>query len=465
MTIPGTFFGLNIGLTGLNSAQAAQVVTGNNISNAGTAGYTDETAVIATGPDGPTTSLSSSAIDSYYGGGSVVNTITRASDQYLDAQVQNAQGQSSQQSALSTALGNVQNSFNEPSTSGISAAISNFFNSVTNLQNSPSDVGVRATVVDTANALAQVMQTVQSNLTSNNQSVATNITQDMSQINTTGQQIATLNVQIQQDIGDNIQPNSLLDQRAALVNTLSTLANVTTSMTAAGAMNVNIGSTTLVSGLTANTVDLATMQSRGDITSGALSGLTQAQTAITGYQSNLDTLASTIITSVNQVQQSGMGLDGSTNIPLFTGTSASTIAVNPTLVNDPSEVAAAAFVAATMSDPNPTPPPSDASNAVLLGNVSSTNQTTLSNQTIPGYFNNMITNLGGQTKAAQTAATDAQTSTTQLTNQQSSIEGVDVDTQMTNMMVYQRSYQASAQFIAVQDDMLNTLVNSIFGTS
>ena len=100
-----------------------------------------------------------------------------------------------------------------------------------------------------------------------------------------------------------------------------------------------------------------------------------------------------------------------------------------------------------------------------MGNVATTNQAALGNQTISNYFNNMITNLGGQTKAAQTAATDATASATQLTNQQASIEGVSVDSQMTNMMIYQRSYQASAQFISTQDDMLNTLINSIFGTS
>ena len=461
MTIPGTFYGLNIGLSGLNSAQAAQTVTGNNISNAGTAGYTSETADIQTGVPGPTTGPSDGNIASTYGGGAIVNTITRTSNQYLDAQVQNAQSESSAQTALSTSLGDVQNSFNEPSTTGINAAISGFFTSIDNLQNNPSSVGVRSTVVDSAAALAQTIQTVQGNLTSNSASVASNITSDLNQVNTIGQQIASLNVQIQQDTAENIQPNSLLDQRGLLINNLSNLVNVQTISNVNGSVNVSIGSTDLVVGTTSDTVTLAAMQARGDLTGGSLYGLTQAQASIAGYQTNLDKVASTIISSVNAVQQTGMGLDGSTNIPLFTGTSASTIAVNPTLTNNPSELAAAAVV----TPPATTPPPSDVSNAVLMGNVATTNQAALGNQTISNYFNNMITNLGGQTKAAQTAATDATASATQLTNQQASIEGVSVDSQMTNMMIYQRSYQASAQFISTQDDMLNTLINSIFGTS
>jgi flagellar hook-associated protein 1 FlgK len=458
MTIPGTFFGLNIGLSGLNSSQAAQVVTGNNISNAGTTGYTNETADIVTGPEGPTTGPSSQDIASTFGSGSIVNTISRAADAYLDQEVNNAQSQSSSDSALSTALGDVQDSFNEPSTSGISAGLTTFFNDVDNLENSPSDLGVRTTVINDGVALAQVIQTVQGNLTSNASSVSTNITQDVSQINSIGQQIAALNVQIQSDQAQNIQPNTLLDQRGLLVSNLSQITNITTATSASGAMNVSIGSTQLVSGTTANSITLSSLQSRGDLTSGSLSGLTTAQTSIAGYQTSLDTLANTIITSVNQVQESGMGLDGSTGVAFFTGTNASTIAVNPTLINNPNQLAAAAAV----SPPATTPAPGDASNAVLLGNIATTTQAALGNQTIQGSFNTTITELGAQTQAAQTSATDSAASTTQLTNQQSTVEGVSIDTQMSNMMIFQRAYQASAQFISTESDMLNSLVNVMF---
>ena len=356
MTIPGTFYGVNIGLSGLTSAQAAQTVTGNNIANAGTAGYTEESADIVQGPEGPTTGPNSGVIVSNYGSGAVVNTITRSRDQYLDAQYRTANGNSSSDSALSSALGNVQDSFNEPSSNGISEAISSFFTNVTNLQNSPSDIGVRASVIDSGAALAQSIQTVQSNLSSNNQSLATNVSDDMTQVNSIGQQIASLNQQIIVATAENTQPNTLLDQRDLLVDNLSKLVNVTASATPNGGVNIAVGSSQLVAGDTANTVTLSTLQSRGDLQSGEVYGLTQAQGDIAGYQSNLNTLAATIVTQVNNVQTTGMGLDGSTDVPFFTATSgseASTIAVNPTLQNDPSQLAAAAVVAARRADAAP----------------------------------------------------------------------------------------------------------------
>jgi flagellar hook-associated protein 1 FlgK len=467
MTIPGTFFGLNIGLSGLEAAQAAQTVTGNNIANGGTAGYTEESAVIVQGPaDGTTGSSYNGASTGLYGSGAMVNSIARSRSQFLDAEYRNAQSTSSGDSAMSGALSNVQGAFNEPSTTGISSAITTFFTSVSNLENTPSDVGIRTTVIDSAASLAQTINTVQGNLTTTGQGVTTNINEDMTQVNTIGQQIAGLNVQIQQDVAQNIQPNTLLDQRDLLVDNLSKLVNVTATTAPNGGMNVAIGSTDLVVGTTASTVSLTTMQSRGDLTSGEVYGLNQAQTAISGYQSNLNTLAATIVSSVNSVQTTGAGLDGSTNIPFFTattGSEASTIAVNPTLQNNPSQLAAGSL--SSIVPPATTPPASDASNLVLLENVSTTNQSALSNQTISGFFTTMISGLGATTSDAQTNATNAAASTTQLSNQRATVEGVSTDNEMTNMMIYQRSYQASAQFISIQDNMLNTLVNSIFGTT
>ena len=84
--MPGTFFGINIGQSGLVAAQLGQDVTGQNIANAGTPGYSVQT-------------LSQTAADPYtladrntlltpglIGSGVSVSSIQRASDQFLDAQ-------------------------------------------------------------------------------------------------------------------------------------------------------------------------------------------------------------------------------------------------------------------------------------------------------------------------------------------------------------------------------------------
>ena len=361
------------------------------------------------------------------------------------------------QSALSDWLGRVQGVVNEPSTSGINSALSTFFNSFQDLQNNPEDNGVRTSVISAGQALAGVFKSVQTNLDVTNQEISAAIPQDMSTINNYGQQIAQLNLQIRQASAQNVQPNALMDQRDLLIDNLSKIVNINTSTNTDGTVNVAINSSDLVVGTSSSTVTLAGLQARGDLQGGDLTGLQQSQALLAGYQSQIDTLASTVATQVNAIHANGMGLDGTTGQAFFTGTDARTLAVNQTLVTHPNEIAAAAKVA----PPATIPPPGDSSNAVLIAQIANTNMAALGNNTLQGYYGVTISNLGGNGNAAKTDLAAAGAATTQLTNQRSSISGVNTDQELTNMMKYQRSYQAASKFVSTQDGMLDTLINQM----
>ncbi len=51
---------------------------------------------------------------------------------------------------------------------------------------------------------------------------------------------------------------------------------------------------------------------------------------------------------------------------------------------------------------------------------------------------------------------------TQLTRQRESVSGVSTDSEMVNMLKYQRAYQASARVVQTMDDMVGTLINNLF---
>jgi flagellar hook-associated protein 1 FlgK len=76
----------------------------------------------------------------------------------------------------------------------------------------------------------------------------------------------------------------------------------------------------------------------------------------------------------------------------------------------------------------------------------------------------MITTVGSQAQDAQSAASDAQASQTQLVSQQQSVSGVSTDQEMTEMLQFQNAYQASARFISTSAAMLNTLVTGMFAS-
>jgi flagellar hook-associated protein 1 FlgK len=71
----------------------------------------------------------------------------------------------------------------------------------------------------------------------------------------------------------------------------------------------------------------------------------------------------------------------------------------------------------------------------------------------------MIDQLGNASAAATTAANVQQTVTTSVGNLQQSASGVNIDQETTNILIYQRAYQASSRVLTTVDEMLDTLIN------
>ena len=347
-----------------------------------------------------------------------------------------------------------------------------FLQSFNELANNPEDTGIRTTVLQNANLMTSQFQSIQQSLTDVGNSLTSKVNVDMQNINSYGAQIAQLNVTIRQAKSQNQNANDLMDQRDILIDKLSKLANVTVLNKSDGTDNVSIGTTDLVVGTDNYAVTQSGMTARGDLQSGELSGVVKTQSQLAIYQTNLNDLAAATIQQVNAVQAGGVGadgvtyaggagLDGSTGVAFFTGTDAKTITLNPTLANSPQKIAAAAIPAGPAGTP---PPAGDASNAVNLANIENTVMTTgpVAGQTLAGFYQTLISDAGAKAATTATATTSAQASLTQLTQQRESITGVSTDTEMINMMTFQRSYQASARVITTMDDMLNTLINNLF---
>ena len=130
----GSFDGLNIGLAGMLASQAGLNVTGQNISNANTDGYTrkivhQEAVQLEPG------SHSNSIVDIY--GGANVTSIERARDQYLDVQYRNQNSNYEYNKTLSEFTIAMNNILGEPSDVGLSAKINEFFNATSDLAANP----------------------------------------------------------------------------------------------------------------------------------------------------------------------------------------------------------------------------------------------------------------------------------------------------------------------------------------
>src|SRR5574343_1629416 len=129
----------SIGLTGLNAAQAGLVVTSHNISDAGTTGYSRQSTVQSTNP-----ALFTGA--GFFGEGTKVDTVKRAYDGYLTAQVLSAQTKFSEYDTYSNEISQIDNMLADPTT-GLTPAVASFFEGVQEVAANPSSVPARQSLL------------------------------------------------------------------------------------------------------------------------------------------------------------------------------------------------------------------------------------------------------------------------------------------------------------------------------
>jgi flagellar hook-associated protein 1 len=311
---------LSTAVSGLEAFQQALAVTGNNIANASTPGYTRQQINLSP-------SFAQNLGAGYVGSGVNVDGVSRILDQFANAQLQAANQSVSQQNAyvgvakqVDSVLGN--------SSNGIASALTAFFNSVQTLSTNPSSATLRQSVLAQAQQLAQSITQAGASLASTRTSIAGQVTSTVNQINSLASNIAALNSQIAQTAGQgpNQAPNTLLDQRDQLVSQLSQLVGVRTNTEANGAVDIYVGSgQALVVGTQAtalaakpNTYDAsqldiyfgsgsAAQNITGQLSGGSLAGYLQAGTqVVTPALSGLGLIATAIATGVNSQQAQGL---------------------------------------------------------------------------------------------------------------------------------------------------------------
>jgi flagellar hook-associated protein 1 FlgK len=408
------------------------------------------------------------------GTGATAVAIQQVVSSLLNNQIQGQQSVSSYWSAQQSTLQSAQTDLNEfldgtgstdstsassdsTSSSGLSGQLSGLFSAFSSLATSPTSLTARQAVVNQAQNLASTFNQISSQLTQMQSSLNASVGTDVSSANEQLSNIAGLNQQITFAEFGGGNANDLLDEREQALENLSQLTDITTSTETSGAVDVSIGGQTLVSGgqvldtlqtYDAGSGNLLVQTASGTnltLAGGSIQGTIDARDGtLATLQNNVSTLASNLITQVNTVHGGGYSLTGSTGADFFSGTDAATITVNAALVNNPSLVQASGDATAT----------GDNSVALSLAQLDDTTQSGLNDESFSDYYSQSVAELGNALSTANTQVTDQTSVSTMLATQRSSISGVSVDEEMTNLMGFQRAYEASAQLVTT----INTLM-------
>lgn len=322
---------LNTGISALNAFKRQMETTGHNIANVNTEGYSRQTVQFDTRePQG--------ASAGYIGSGVEVASVRRNYDQFLATRVRDHMSSYQEFSVYEQSARQIDNVLADAS-AGIDGMLQQFFAAVNDVADDPTSMAARSVMLNRANQLADRFDSLDDWLEGSRMQVNRSLEQEIGEINTLAQSLATVNGRIA-ELGNGTGgiPGDVLDQRDRLVDELSHYTNVSTLEQSDGSVNVFIGTgQALVVGMAQNTLavaanaydaghkELVLQQTNGtavnvtaQMTGGSLGGLLRFRDEILDDAQNaLGRVALGLGSFFNAEHRTGMDLDGDLGSDFF----------------------------------------------------------------------------------------------------------------------------------------------------
>ncbi len=462
--------------------QYGLAVTGHNIANAGTAGYSRQRVELsATAPLATQSGL--------LGTGVMVSSVSRLHERFIDQQIRSSGTSLGLATADYRILSQIEAMYNEPSDSSLSSVMTSFFESWQDLSTNPSDPTARNALMMQGKLVADTFRQLHSDMTGVRTSLRDDLTSKVDQINALTAEIGTLNGQITNALASGQTPSDLQDLRDTKLDALAGLANIQVHEDSRGCMTVSLGGNVIadngyaetlkvaqgpaavISGSSFDQLRIVTGQGMDvSITGGEAGGVLKSyNTAIPDALGRLDRLAEGLINEVNRLHATGYGLGNPpvTGINFFKGTDAETIGLDLTDTSG----GAAAGSAPNADNIAASSLPSAAGNndiALLIAGAfnrkpltGAGGETLLDGLSLSQYYSVSVTRVATAVNAASTQAESQELVSIQLAAQRDSVSGVSVDEELTNMIKFQRAFDAAAKMVSTVDEMYQTLLNMV----
>ena len=437
---------LSIATSGARAARLALDVTAQNIANASSDGYVRRTLrleeLASTGGIGRIGDLSLSGVR--------LAGVVRNADLFRQAEVRRTGADAARGQAEVAGLENVQTAVEQ---SNVYPSIVKFEASLQHLASDPVDPSLRAAVIDSARTMTGTFNIAATSLDAAGSGLRFEATDGVSQVNTLAGELAQVNLRLARASDATSDQTALLDQRDSLLQQMSQYADVSTKFNSDHTVEVRLGGTAgpqLVAGGGATpltmasaangTISFSVGASAVSLTGGSLAGKAQALVKLGDVRSQLDTIASSVISAVNTAQASGVALDGSAGLSLLSGTNAASMGL---VFEDGRKIATApAGAGANSRDP--------ANLTALRNSLASANPA--------GAMDALIFDISG-TVSGRTVTRDALN--TIAGNARIALDaqaGVNLDQEAANLIRYQQAFQASGKAMQIASNIFDTLL-------
>lgn len=498
-----TFMGLETAKRGMYAQQSAIYVTGHNIANKNTPGYTRQRVNFVQTEPYPGASMNRPQIPGQLGTGVTDGSIQRIRESFIDEQYRAENNKFGYYNNLANSISKMEDIMNEPSDTGLSKAMAQFWQSLQDLSKDADNEGARRVVLQRGVALSETFQYLHSSLTTIRGDIKKELDASVTEINSLAKQLASINKQISDVEPHGYLPNDLYDERDRLLDELSNLVPIETTTVPYGGNSLAIAEggrkveivlgderITLVDDRTSNELEvngnqLSVKGSTGSITFGDhAEGKGKLAALISAYGEDgppptglypemiddLDKYAFTFAKIFNAVHQEGFDLNGDQGKAFFNigdGDSYKGAAgkIGVSLTN-PSDIAASL---------KPTHQ-GNGDNALNFGKIKDLvikegvitlpsgqelSGLDIESGTLQSFYEGVIGKMAVEGQQANRLYYNTGVLLNSVDNNRRSVSEVSLDEEFSNLIQYQHAYSASARMINVVDEMLDKIINGM----
>lgn len=450
---------LSTARSALVTHQRAIDVTGQNIANAQTPGYSRQRLQI-------TAAIPLKTPFGTIGRGVTDFGVERVRDQFLDGAFRRQQGQLGLSSTLQNLLAQVEGAVNEPSGSGIAAVLDGVFSAFGDLALRPDDTSARVVAQQAAQQLVQGVRQLDRQIGAVQDDALLRLDGAVDTVNALATQIADLNIQILEQGGPLRNAADLEDQRDQLIDRLAKLVDVRVLPRDNGTVGVLAGDTALVDAGFAQQFQRITLPGGGfgvavapgstpvDVKSGELQALENlTTTALPQIRGELDAFVATLVTTVNALHQTGFTQTGATGVAFFdpAGLTAGTVALSAAVAASPSAIATAAVASA----------PGDGAVAQQIASLRTTPLAAAGGRTLGELYASFASDVGSRVAAERQTTNAGQVLADNLDAQRAGIMSVSLDEEMVALIANQQAFAAAARVVSTADEMMRTILEMV----
>lgn len=436
-------------------------VTGQNIANVNTPGYTRRRPLLSEIP--PPDKFTS-------GSGVRVDGVAVERDVFLERQLRAELPAEQRETALADSLRRVELAVGG-SGALLNDRITEFFDSFSRLADAPLSSVTRQEVVLRGESLGEAFNELNDRFVSAQRDADSQVRATVDDINSLATRIASVNEALISIDASSPQALHLRDQARSAVEELSKLAAAEVVERPDGGYDVSIGTgRALVLGASSRPLTVSSQPVTGlaDVVAadgtvltdlvrgGKLQGLLHARDVlIPSYRDSLDELAYTFVNEVNALHTAGYDQNGTAGQVFFETLGASAgaadhVALNSALLATNGEALVAASSDASAVGDNATARAlSDLRNGLVMAGDSATFSDT---------WSRIVYRVGRDLAAAEDQQATRRELVRQVQALRDGVSGVSMDEEAANLMRFQRAYEANARYFSVVDETLATLL-------